>query len=121
MRRTLFLPLCVLVPLSNVAHAQWQPQVSGTTADFRGLSVVSSDVAWASGTKGTFAHTTNGGLNCEVGSVPDGAELDFRYVHAVDANTAYLLSAGPAGQGKARIYKTTDRGIGTCSRPRPIH
>ena len=74
------------------------------------MSAVSSDVAWASGSKGTFARTTNGGLNWEVATVPEAAELDFRDVQAVDANTAYLLSAGPAEQGKARIYKTTDRG-----------
>jgi len=96
--------------LSGITHAQWQLQNSGSTADFRGLSVVSRNVVWASGTKGTFALTTNGGLNWEVGSVSEAGELDFRDVHAVDANIAYLLSAGPAEQRKARIYKTTDGG-----------
>jgi photosystem II stability/assembly factor-like uncharacterized protein len=36
--------------------------------------------------------------------------LDFRDVQAVNANTAYLLSIGPADQ--SRIYKTTDGGRG---------
>jgi photosystem II stability/assembly factor-like uncharacterized protein len=110
MKRTIFLVLCGFFLSNNIGQAQWEPQASGTTADLRGLSVVSAEVAWASGSKGTFAHTKNGGLTWEVGNVPEAAEFDFRDVHAVDANTAYLLSAGQAEQGRARIYSTTDGG-----------
>ena len=40
--------------------------------------------------------------------VPGATDLDFRDVHGVDANTAYLLSAGEGE--KSRIYKTADGG-----------
>ncbi|HLJ97285.1 MAG TPA: glycosyl hydrolase [Gemmataceae bacterium] len=99
----------VLVGLCGSAvHAEWQPQTIPTDADFRGLSVVSAQVAWVSGTKGTFGRTTDGGKAWSVGIVPGAAKLDFRDIHAFGETTAYVLSAGP---GEAsRIYKTTDGG-----------
>jgi photosystem II stability/assembly factor-like uncharacterized protein len=88
--------------------AQWVNQAVATDAAFRGLSVVNAKVVWASGTKGTFIRTVDGGAHWQVGTVPGAAELDFRDVEAFDANTAYLMAAGP---GEAsRIYKTTDGG-----------
>lgn len=88
--------------------AQWQKYPVNTTASLRGLSVVTENVIWASGTGGTFLRTTDGGKTWKVGTVPDAQKLDFRDVEAFDANTAYLLSIG---NGEAsRIYKTTDGG-----------
>jgi len=86
----------------------WESQQSGTKVRFRGLSAVSAKVAWASGEKGTYARTTDGGRTWQAGVVPETAELDFRDVDAFDANTAYLLSIGECE--KSRIYKTTDGG-----------
>ena len=65
-------------------------------ADFRGLCVVSPKVAWVSGTKGTFARTTDGGKNWSVATVPDAEKLDFRDVEAFGETTAYLLRPAPA-------------------------
>jgi photosystem II stability/assembly factor-like uncharacterized protein len=45
-----------------------------------------------------------------VDSVPNVAALDFRAVHALDARRAWLMSAGEAEKGMARIYRTTDAG-----------
>src|SRR5579871_4225073 len=92
----------------NAAPGRWQPQAIQSDADFRGLCAVSPQVAWVSGTKGTFGRTTDGGKAWAVGTVPDAAGLDFRDVEAFGEDTAYLLSAGP-GEG-SRIYKTTDGG-----------
>jgi photosystem II stability/assembly factor-like uncharacterized protein len=94
--------------LIAVAHAQWAPQVSHTTASLRGLSTPSANVAWASGTKGTFLRTTDAGQTWQPGVVAGAETLDFRDVYALDANTAYLLAAGPGEQ--SRIFKTTDAG-----------
>jgi photosystem II stability/assembly factor-like uncharacterized protein len=88
--------------------ARWELQASNTKVRFRGVSAVSSTVAWASGERGTYARTTDGGRSWAVGTVPDAAELDFRDVDAFDENTAYLLSIGEGD--KSRIYKTTDGG-----------
>ncbi|HEY0385539.1 MAG TPA: hypothetical protein VGC64_05985, partial [Pyrinomonadaceae bacterium] len=90
------------------ASAQWVVQSSGVTVRLRGVSAVSRSVAWASGEKGIFARTIDGGREWRAGLVPGAAELDFRDVDAFDARTAYLLSIGPGD--KSRIYKTTDGG-----------
>ncbi|HUR54521.1 MAG TPA: glycosyl hydrolase [Gemmataceae bacterium] len=98
----------VLALCESVAVAQWRTQAADTKADFRGLCVVSKDVMWASGTKGTFVRTTDGGKTWSVGVVPGAEKLDFRAVQAFGPTTAYLLSAGPGDA--SRIYKTTDGG-----------
>lgn len=99
---TLLLPAIVL--------AQWAPQTSGTDAELRGLSVAGPRVAWASGTRGRVARTTDGGATWRVDSIPGAAALDLRAIHAHDANVAWAMSAGPAEEGQARIYGTTDGG-----------
>lgn len=111
MRITLFcivLSVISLEILSPYCHAQWEPQESGTKARLRGISVVSQDVAWASGTKGTVIRTIDGGTTWTPTIIPDAAALDFRDIHAVDAKTAYVLSIGEGE--KSRIYKTLDGG-----------
>src|SRR5262245_32834233 len=95
----------VLSSFSSVAVAQWQAQTVDTKSDFRGLSVVSAYVAWASGTMGTFVRTTDGGKSWSVGTVPGAEKLDFRAVVAFGETTAFLLSAGPGDA--SRIYKTS--------------
>ena len=94
--------------LSVSAHAQWVKQTVDTTASFRGLSVVSEKVIWASGTGGTVIRTVDGGKKWDVIQVPDAAKLDFRDVEAFDAQTAYILSIGNGES--SRIYKTIDGG-----------
>jgi photosystem II stability/assembly factor-like uncharacterized protein len=92
----------------SIAFAQWQAQSIDTKADFRGLCVVSPNVAWVSGTKGTYARTIDGGKTWSVATVPAAEKLDFRDVKAFGETTAYLLSAGPGDA--SRIYKTIDGG-----------
>ena len=45
------------------APVTWQPQTSGVTGRLRGVSAVSSTVAWASGANGTVLRTTDGGTH----------------------------------------------------------
>ena len=83
-------------------------QASGTTALLQAVSAVDDRVAWVSGHRGTWARTRDGGATWQTGSVPDGDSLQFRDVHALDADNAWLMSAGP---GEAsRIYHTRDGG-----------
>jgi photosystem II stability/assembly factor-like uncharacterized protein len=100
---TVLLGLC-----ASRASAQWQPQIINSDADFRGFCAVSAQIAWVSGTRGTYGRTTDGGKTWSVGTVPDAAKLDFRDVEAFGETTAYLLSIG-LGED-SRIYKTTDAG-----------
>ncbi|GGY06612.1 glycosyl hydrolase [Massilia dura] len=85
----------------------WQPQAAATQVELRGLSVVSSTVAWASGAKGTVLRTVDG-ATWTVLAVPGADKLDFRDIHAVDASTAIVMSAGPGDA--SRIYRTADGG-----------
>jgi photosystem II stability/assembly factor-like uncharacterized protein len=102
--------LCRLpILLCATAAAQsWILQTSGTTATLRGVSAVSPSVVWASGSKGAYLQTTDGGATWRAATVPGAADLDFRAVRAVDERTAFLLSAGEGAQ--SRIYKTADGG-----------
>jgi photosystem II stability/assembly factor-like uncharacterized protein len=91
------------------AHAQqWIPQTSNSTVSLRGVSAADDKVVWASGTGGTYLHTTDGGATWSANKVPGAEALDFRGIRAIDARTVYLMSSG-AGD-KSRIYKTTDGG-----------
>jgi photosystem II stability/assembly factor-like uncharacterized protein len=103
-----FFCLAFVLSAGMSSNAQWQQQTSGTTADFRGLCAVNAKVAWASGTKGTFVRTTDGGNTWQVGKVSGAETMDFRDIDAFDANTAYILSIGNGES--SRIYKTTDGG-----------
>lgn len=83
-------------------------QDSGSSVLFIGISPVDEAVVWISGTGGTFGRTLDGGLTWNIGVVPGADSLQFRDVHGVDANSAYLLSIGSGDQ--SRIYKTVDGG-----------
>ena len=103
--RFLFLLLTVAT-----AAAQSQPRVqnSHTTESLRGVSAVSRQVAWASGTHGTYLRTTDGGKTWSAAQVADATLLDFRGVVAFSADEAFLMSSGPGEQ--SRIYFTRDAG-----------
>ncbi len=87
---------------------QWTTQVSNTASSLRGLRVVSPQIVWASGTKGTVLTTGDGGQHWRAAVVPGAETLDFRDVEAFDANTAFLLASGEGAN--SRVYKTSDAG-----------
>ena len=99
----------LLLTFALAAYAQAQQfQVSHTTESLRGVSVVSRQIAWASGTHGTYLRTSDGGRTWTPAQVSDATALDFRAVVAFSADEAFLMSAGPGDQ--SRIYHTTDAG-----------
>jgi len=94
-----------LAPLNGlVAQSPWETLNVGTTASFRGLSVVDDRVVWASGTRGTVIHTIDGGGSWTVDSIPNGVAFDLRGIHARNDRVAHV--AATAG----RIWRTTDGG-----------
>jgi photosystem II stability/assembly factor-like uncharacterized protein len=92
------------------AHAQSGPQVqlSHTAESLRGVSAVSRQIAWASGTHGTYLRTIDAGHTWTPAQLPGAEALDFRAVVAFSAVEAFLMSAGPGDQ--SRIYHTVDAG-----------
>jgi photosystem II stability/assembly factor-like uncharacterized protein len=98
-----------LIFLAGAAFAQsLVVQPSGSTASLRGVWAVNEKTAWASGTRGTYLKTIDGGATWTAATVPGAEALDFRDVQGVDENTAYLLSIG-SGE-TSRVYKTADGG-----------
>jgi photosystem II stability/assembly factor-like uncharacterized protein len=102
---------CLLILLAATAalgQISRQTQTSNTTEDLRGVSAVSAQVAWASGTRGTYLVTEDAGHNWIPGQVPNAPNLDFRGVVAFSADQAFLMSSGPGNL--SRIYHTSDAG-----------
>lgn len=83
-------------------------QQSGTTALLQAVSPVNDRIVWVSGHAGTFARSVDGGASWTAGRVSGADTLQFRDVHAVSADTAWLMSAG-SGE-LSRIFRTTDGG-----------
>jgi photosystem II stability/assembly factor-like uncharacterized protein len=100
--------LLVGLSVGLLAEEPWAIQEGGTRARLRGVSVVSRQVAWASGSQGTCLKTSDGGTTWRKLLVPDSAGLDFRDVQGIDDRMGYLLSIGPGEL--SRIYKTLDGG-----------
>jgi photosystem II stability/assembly factor-like uncharacterized protein len=100
--------LSLLLLISTAVAQGPRIQISHTTESLRGVSAVSRDVAWASGTHGTYLRTTDAGRTWIPAQVPNATNLDFRAVIAFSADEAFLMSAGPGDQ--SRIYHTTDAG-----------
>lgn len=83
-------------------------QTSPTTQLIQAVHAVDSQVVWASGHGGAVLRTVNGGETWELKPTPAGDSIQFRDVHALDADTAWIMSAGT---GKAsRIYRTNNGG-----------
>lgn len=93
--------------LLGAAPPRVEKQVSGSTAELRGLAVRDARTAWATGSKGTVLRTRDG-KSWEKVSIPGGDELDFRDVELPSASVVVLLAAGPGD--KSRIYRSTDAG-----------
>lgn len=95
-----------------IANAQEAPRVteltSGATALIQAVHAASPLVIWASGHKGTVLRTLDGGSSWERFETPAGDSLEYRDVHALNADTAWILSAGSGA--KSRIYRTTNGG-----------
>lgn len=101
--------LVVLVNLSFGVAAQ-QPAIqvlqSGKKISIRGLSVVSDEVIWASGSKGSVARSVDGGKTFTWTTVPGYEKNDFRDIEAFDKNTALIMAITEP----AALLKTTDGG-----------
>ena len=92
--------------VTKLSRAEWQTQFKEEGVSFRGLCAVSSRIAWASGSGGTFARTTDGGENWRCGKIAGAEKIDFRDIAAFDENTAVVFGI----ESPAKFYKTTDGG-----------
>ena len=105
------LATCLFIILRmNTVHGQLKvnpvPITEGKNVSLRGLSAVTSNLAWVSGSEGSVFKTTDSGKNWKDVSPKGYSDLQFRDIQAFDENNALVLSAGLP----AVICKTTDGG-----------
>lgn len=94
--------------LASAGSFAWQLTPTGSTARLRGLSAVSAQVAWTSGSQGTVLRTVDGGATWQNVSPPGTATLQFRDIEAFDSDHAVILSIGTGTD--SRVYVTSDAG-----------
>lgn len=110
--------LLLLAPLLSFAQQYSLKQLAtGKNTSMRGISVVSDQIAWVSGSNGQVGKTNDGGVTWEW-TQPKGYEkLDFRDIEAFDEQNAVIVNAGsPAyilltadgGKNWKEVYKNTD-------------
>ena len=73
----------------------------------RGLSVVSNQTVWVSGSGGTVGRSLDGGKTWNWVVVPGFQERDFRDIEAFDDQTALIMTVAEP----AAILKTSDGGL----------
>src|SRR3954447_18940246 len=98
----------VALAVAGAVASAWHLTPTGSTARLRGLSAVSENVAWASGSQGTVLRTLDRGATWQQVGPPGTADLQFRDIEAFDKNHAVILSIGEATD--SRIYVTADGG-----------
>ncbi len=86
--------------------AGWEIFETPVQASLRGLSPVTREIAWASGSGGTWLRTLDGGKTWSHGVIAGLDTVDFRSIYAFDAENAVVISAGQP----AVIYRTADGG-----------
>ena len=94
--------LLAAIATPPAAAAQWAYTNTGG-GELRGMSVVSDQVVWASGARGTIVRSVDGGRTWIADTVPGFATLDFRAIHASSDRAAFIASAGEAEKGLAKI------------------
>ena len=82
--------------------AQWQPQISGTTANLNDVYCLTENLVVIVGNGGTILKTTDGGANWI--SKTSGTTSDLREVQFVNSNIGYAVGSGGV------LLKTTDGG-----------
>ena len=95
-------------PVRLAASPVLTPQDSVTDALLISAYAASPQVVWLAGTGGTVVKTTDGGQTWTPMQVSGADSLQFRDVHAWDAQRAVVLSIGNGTD--SRIYRTDDGG-----------
>lgn len=103
--KTVFIVLFVMLTQQLFAQ-QITVLDSARKISLRGLSVVSNDVVWASGSSGKVARSIDGGKTFTWITVPGYEKRDFRDIEAFDENTAVIMGVDEP----AVILRTTDAG-----------
>jgi hypothetical protein len=106
MNRPFQLLVYIIFSLNSFAqHLQFLN--SGTNVSLRGLSVVSDQVVWVSGSEGTVGLSTNGGTTWKWMQVPHYEKSDFRDIEAFNDREAIIMGVTEP----AVMLLTSDGGV----------
>lgn len=107
MPRLLTALMLLAVPLAAQKVEEQHSPISGL---LQAVSPVSDQVVWVSGHRAAVIRTLDGGSTWLPSTVVTGADttLQFRDVHAISADEAWVMSAGNGPD--SRIYHTRDGG-----------
>ncbi len=98
--------ILLMATASLKAQITFELQSAATQASLRGVCAVSEKVVWLSGAQATVLRSIDGGKSWQKKAVEGATGLDFRDIFALDAQRAWVLSAG----SPACIYYTADGG-----------
>jgi photosystem II stability/assembly factor-like uncharacterized protein len=93
---------------------------SGKKVSIRGLSVVTDNIIWASGSGGSVARSVDGGKNWTWITVPGYEKREFRDIEGFDSDTAVIMAvAEPAvilktmdgGKNWKKVFEDTTKGM----------
>jgi photosystem II stability/assembly factor-like uncharacterized protein len=108
-----FIPFYLFSQKIEVLH-------SGTKTSIRGLSVVTDDVFWVSGSNGTVGLSVDGGKTMKWMKVKGFDSTDFRDIEAFSrteaiimgiSEPAYILKTNDAGQSWKMVYENKKKGM----------
>lgn len=97
------------------------PQNSNTKSLLIGLHALDENTVWASGTNATVIRTTDGGEHWESYQYNIADTLQFRDIHSIDQNSAFVLSIGNGSSsqifhfsidtGWTKLYQAADSAV----------
>ncbi|MDD2793161.1 MAG: oxidoreductase [Sediminibacterium sp.] len=110
MNRLIKIFSCLILFVFPGASSAQQPSVQvleqERATSIRGMSVVTDQLIWVSGSAGSVGKSEDGGKTWKWITVPNHASRDFRDIEAFDENTALIMAVGEP----ALILKTKDGG-----------
>lgn len=106
MMKTGFVLIAALLLTYAVKAQQVQVLQEGKPSSIRGLFVLNDDIAWASGSNGYIAKTTDGGTTWAWQQVKGYDKADFRDIEVFSDQQAVIIASGTP----AVILKTADGG-----------
>jgi photosystem II stability/assembly factor-like uncharacterized protein len=97
--------------VAGSAHAEWRAiDLPRKDVTLRAVAVEGAGRFSVSGSKGTFATTADGGRSWRLADMPGAESLDFRG-HASAGGALVAMSAGPAEEGRAKLFRSADGGV----------
>ncbi|MBC7902543.1 MAG: oxidoreductase [Gemmatimonadaceae bacterium] len=104
--RKLFYLAILLLSFASRAQTGLQVLTQGHKTSIRGLSVVTDNLVWVSGSNGQVGRSTDGGVTWKWMTVEGFEKRDFRDIEAFDEVTAVIIAVAEP----AVILKTIDGG-----------